>query len=200
MKKRQIVSIALCFVCAAIIGICCMAGISKWRAYQAEVKRQQQLAQYTEDLTDALNELYRIETDLFQDIAKQQASGIDNRTILQSMLDAATAPIDALAHVQAPDELADAQAHFKKAASSYHTMADTLNDMLSDASTTDADLHDALIDMLPDVVSAFDEVKAGITVLAKNSDITLPDSAKQLETALDTFSGDSLRSILTAQP
>ena len=59
-----------------------MAGISKWRAYQAEVKRQQQLAQYTEDLTDALNELYRIETDLFQDIAKQQASGIDNRTIL----------------------------------------------------------------------------------------------------------------------
>ena len=81
MKKRQIVSIALCFVCAAIIGICCMAGISKWRAYQAEVKRQQQLAQYTEDLTDALNELYRIETDLFQDIAKQQASGIDNRTI-----------------------------------------------------------------------------------------------------------------------
>lgn len=176
-----------------------MAGISKWRAYQAEVKRQQQLAQYTEDLTDALNELYRIETDLFQDIAKQQASGIDNRTILQSMLDAATAPIDALAHVQAPDELADAQAHFKKAASSYHTMADTLNDMLSDASTTDADLRDALIDMLPDAVSAFDEVKAGITVLAKNSDITLPDSAKQLETALDSFSGDSLRSILTAQ-
>lgn len=200
MKKRQIVSIALCFVCAAIIGICCMAGISKWRAYQAEVKRQQQLAQYTEDLTDALNELYRIETDLFQDIAKQQANGIDNRTILQSMLDAATAPIDALAHVQAPDELADAQAHFKKAASSYHTMADTLNDMLSDASTTDADLRDALIDMLPDAVSAFDEVKAGITVLAKNSDITLPDSAKQLETALDSFSGDSLRSILTAQP
>lgn len=129
-----------------------MAGISKWRAYQAEVKRQQQLAQYTEDLTDALNELYRIETDLFQDIANQQASGIDNRTILQSMLDAATAPID------------------------------------------------ALIDMLPDAVSAFDEVKAGITVLAKNSDITLPDSAKQLETALDSFSGDSLRSILTAQP
>ena len=72
--------------------------------------------------------------------------------------------------------------------------------MLSDASTTDADLHDALIDMLPDAVSAFDEVKAGITVLAKNSDITLPDSAKQLETALDSFSGDSLRSILTAQP
>ncbi|MBU5490090.1 hypothetical protein [Butyricicoccus intestinisimiae] len=200
MKKRQIVSIALCFVCAAIIGICCMAGISKWRAYQAEVKRQQQLAQYTEDLTDALNELYRIETDLFQDIAKQQASGIDNRTILQSMLDAATAPIDALAHVQAPDELADAQAHFKKAASSYHTMADTLNDMLSDASTTDTDLRDALIDMLPDAVSAFDEVKAGITVLSKNSDITLPDSAKQLETVLDSFSGDSLRSILTAQP
>ena len=162
-----------------------MAGISKWRAYQAEVKRQQQLAQYTEDLTDALNELYRIETDLFQDIAKQQASGIDNRTILQSMLDAATAPIDALAHVQAPDELADAQAHFKKAASSYHTMADTLN---------------ALIDMLPDAVSVFDEVKAGITVLSKNSDITLPDSAKQLETVLDSFSGDSLRSILTAQP
>ena len=106
MNKRQIVSIALCFVCAAIIGICCMAGISKWRAYQAEVKRQQQLAQYTEDLTDALNELYHMETDLFQDIAKQQASGIDNRTILQSMLDAATAPIDALARVQAPDELA----------------------------------------------------------------------------------------------
>ena len=85
MKKRQIVSIALCFVCAAIIGICCMAGISKWRAYQAEVKRQQQLAQYTEDLTDALNELYRIETDLFQDIAKQQASGIDNRTIADGL-------------------------------------------------------------------------------------------------------------------
>lgn len=200
MNKRQIVSIALCFVCAAIIGICCMAGISKWRAYQAEVKRQQQLAQYTEDLTDALNELYHMETDLFQDIAKQQASGIDNRTILQSMLDATTAPIDALARVQAPDELADAQAHFKKAASSYHTMADTLNDMLGDPSVTDADLRDALIDMLPDAVSAFDEVKAGITVLAENSDITLPDSAKQLETSLDSFSGDSLRSILTTQP
>ena len=141
-----------------------------------------------------------METDLFQDVAKQQASGIDNRTILQSMLDAATAPIDALARVQAPDELADAQAHFKKAASSYHTMADTLIDMLGDPSVTDADLRDALIDMLPNAVSAFDEVKAGITVLAENSDITLPDSAKQLETALDSFSGDSLRSILTTQP
>ena len=82
-----------------------MAGISKWRAYQAEVKRQQQLAQYTEDLTDALNELYRIETDLFQDIAKQQASGIKKSKKWQSLLDAAAAPVDALAHVKEPGEL-----------------------------------------------------------------------------------------------
>lgn len=199
MNKKQACTIALCFVCVAIIGICCMAGISKWRAYQAELKRQQQLAQYTEDLTDAFNDLYQVETDLFADMAQQQADGVDNRTILQSVLSAATAPIDTLASVQAPEELSEAQAHFKKAASSYHAMSDTVTDMLLDSSVSDADIRDTLIDMLPDAVDAFDEVKAGITLLAENSDITLPDSAKQLETALDSFSGDSLRSLLTPQ-
>lgn len=199
MSKKRALTIALCFVCIAIIGICCMAGISKWRAYQAELKRQQQLAQYTEDLTDAFNDLYRVETDLFQDMAQQQAAGADNRTILQSMLSAASAPIDALAAVQAPDELADAQKHFQTAASSYHTMSDTLTDMLRDPSTSDADMRDALLSMLPDAANAFDEVRAGISLLAKNSDITLPDSAKQLETSLDSFSGDSLRTMLGAK-
>ncbi len=189
----------MCFVCIAIIGICCMAGISKWRAYQAELKRQQLLTQYTEDLTDAFNDLYQIETDLFQNMAKQRASGTDDRIILRSTIDAASAPLDTLASVQAPDELTEAQTHFKKAAASYHTMSDTLNDMLDDSSTTNAALRDTLIDMLPDAVSAFDEVKAGITVLSENSDITLPDSAKQLETALDSFSGDSLSSIFNAK-
>lgn len=199
MSKKRALTIALCFVCIAIIGICCMAGISKWRAYQAELKRQQQLTQYTEDLTDAFDDLYRVETDLFQDMAQQQAAGADNRTILQSMLSAASAPIDALAAVQAPDELADAQKHFQTAASSYHTMSDTLTDMLRDPSTSDADMRDALLSMLPDAAKAFDEVRAGISLLAKNSDITLPDSAKQLESSLDSFSGDSLRTMLGAK-
>ncbi len=202
VSKKRVWGIVLGLLCIAVIAVCCIAGVSKWRAHQAELQReqqrQQQLTQYTEDLTDAFDDLYQVETNLFQDMAAQRIAGADNRTTLQSMLDAAVAPIDALASVQAPDELSDAQKHFQKAASSYHTMSDTLSDMLRDPTTTDADVQQAFITMLPDAVNALDEVKAGISLLAENSDITLPDSAKQLETALDSFSGDSLSSIFNA--
>lgn len=203
VSKKRVWGIVLCLLCIAVIAICCIAGVSKWRAHQAELQReqqrQQQLTQYTEDLTDAFDDLYQMETNLFQDMAAQRIAGADTRTTLQSMLDAAVAPIDTLASVQAPDELSDAQEHFQKAASSYHTMSDTLSDMLRDPTTTDADVQQAFVTMLPDAVNALDEVKAGISLLAENSDITLPDSAKQLETALDSFSGDSLSSIFNAK-
>ena len=178
VSKKRVGGIVLCLLCIAVIVICCIAGVSKWRAHQAELQReqqrQQQLTQYTEDLTDAFDDLYQVETNLFQDMAAQRIAGADNRTTLQSMLDAAAAPIDTLASVQAPDELSDAQKHFQKAASSYHTMSDTLSDMLRDPTTTDADVQQAFITMLPDAVNALNEVKEGISLLAENSDITLP--------------------------
>lgn len=207
MSKKRVWGIVLGLLCIAVIGICCIAGVNKWRAHQAELQQQQQsqeqhhqqLTQYTEDLTDAFDDLYQVENNLFQDIAAQRIAGADDRTTLQSMLSAAAEPIDTLASVQAPDELSDVQEHFQKAASSYHAMSDTLTDMLRDPAASDADVQKAFITALPNAIDALDEVKAGISLLAENSDITLPDSAKQLETALDSFSGDSFSSLFNAK-
>ena len=116
MKKKTAMVIFLCFVCVAVIGICAMAGISKWQEYQTAQQRQQQLDAYVDGLGSAFDDLYQVETGLLDDMAQQSTAGVSSREILLAAIEAVGRPMDKLASVQAPEELADAQRHFATAA------------------------------------------------------------------------------------
>lgn len=199
MKKKTAIVISLCFVCVAVIGICAMAGISKWQEYQTEMQRQQRLDEYSDDLRDAFDDLYDIETGLLDDMAQQSAAGMSSREVMLNAIQAVGAPIDTLASVEAPEEAADAQRHFASAAKSYHAMADSLTELLSDDAQSTEKIKDGLIDMLPDAIDAFDQVKYGIQALEDSGVITLPDSAIQLEESLDSLLDSGIDSMLTSK-
>ncbi|MGM9616405.1 hypothetical protein [Butyricicoccus sp.] len=197
MKKKTAMVIFLCFVCVAVIGICAMAGISKWQEYQTAQQRQQQLDAYVDGLGSAFDDLYQVETGLLDDMAQQSTAGVSSREILLAAIEAVGKPIDQLASVQAPEELADAQRHFATAAESYHTMSDQLTTLLQDETQNPEQLRDTLIDLLPDAIDAVDQVRYGIQVLAERDDITLPDSAVQLEQSLDSLMNGGMDSLIT---
>lgn len=197
MKKKTAMVIFLCFVCVAVIGICAMAGISKWQEYQTAQQRQQQLDAYVDGLGSAFDDLYQVETGLLDDMAQQSTAGVSSREILLAAIDAVGRPMDQLASVQAPEELADAQRHFATAAESYHTMSDQLTTLLQDETQNPEQLRDTLIDLLPDAIDAVDQVRYGIQVLAERDDITLPDSAVQLEQSLDSLMNGGMDSLIT---
>ena len=197
MKKKTAMVIFLCFVCVAVIGICAMAGISKWQEYQTAQQRQQQLDAYVDGLGSAFDDLYQVETGLLDDMAQQSTAGVSSREILLAAIEAVGRPMDQLASVQAPEELADAQRHFATAAESYHTMSDQLTTLLQDETQNPDQLRDTLIDLLPDAIDAVDQVRYGIQVLAERDDITLPDSAVQLEQSLDSLMNGGMDSLIT---
>ena len=197
MKKKTAMVIFLCFVCVAVIGICAMAGISKWQEYQTAQQRQQQLDAYVDGLGSAFDDLYQVETGLLDDMAQQSTAGVSSREILLAAIEAVGRPMDQLASVQAPEELADAQRHFATAAESYHTMSDQLTTLLQDETQHPEQLRDTLIDLLPDAIDAVDQVRYGIQVLAERDDITLPDSAVQLEQSLDSLMNGGMDSLIT---
>ena len=197
MKKKTAMVIFLCFVCVAVIGICAMAGISKWQEYQTAQQRQQQLDAYVDGLGSAFDDLYQVETGLLDDMAQQSPAGVSSREILLAAIEAVGRPMDQLASVQAPEELADAQRHFATAAESYHTMSDQLTTLLQDETQNPEQLRDTLIDLLPDAIDAVDQVRYGIQVLAERDDITLPDSAVQLEQSLDSLMNGGMDSLIT---
>ena len=197
MKKKTAMVIFLCFVCVAVIGICAMAGISKWQEYQTAQQRQQQLDAYVDGLGSAFDDLYQVETGLLDDMAQQSTAGVSSREILLAAIEAVGRPMDQLASVQAPEELADAQRHFATAAESYHTMSDQLTTLLQDETQNPEPLRDTLIDLLPDAIDAVDQVRYGIQVLAERDDITLPDSAVQLEQSLDSLMNGGMDSLIT---
>lgn len=197
MKKKTAMVIFLCFVCVAVIGICAMAGISKWQEYQTAQQRQQQLDAYVDGLGSAFDDLYQVETGLLDDMAQQSTAGVSSREILLAAIEAVGRPMDQLASVQAPEELAGAQRHFATAAESYHTMSDQLTTLLQDETQNPEQLRDTLIDLLPDAIDAVDQVRYGIQVLAERDDITLPDSAVQLEQSLDSLMNGGMDSLIT---
>ena len=197
MKKKTAMVIFLCFVCVAVIGICAMAGISKWQEYQTAQQRQQQLDAYVDGLGSAFDDLYQVETGLLDDMAQQSTAGVSSREILLAAIEAVGRPMDQLASVQAPEELADAQRHFATAAESYHTMSDQLTTLLQDETQNPEQLRDTLIDLLPDAIDAVDQVRYGIQMLAERDDITLPDSAVQLEQSLDYLMNGGMDSLIT---
>ena len=197
MKKKTAMVIFLCFVCVAVIGICAMAGISKWQEYQTAQQRQQQLDAYVDGLGSAFDDLYQVETVLLDDMAQQSTAGVSSREILLAAIEAVGRPMDQLASVQAPEELADAQRHFATAAESYHTMSDQLTTLLQDETQNPEQLRDTLINLLPDAIDAVDQVRYGIQVLAERDDITLPDSAVQLEQSLDSLMNGGMDSLIT---
>lgn len=197
MKKKTAMVILLCFVCVAVIGICAMAGISKWQEYQTAQQRQQQLDAYVDGLGSAFDDLYQVETGLLDDMAQQSTAGVSSREILLAAIEAVGRPMDQLASVQAPEELADAQRHFATAAESYHTMSDQLTTLLQDETQNPEQLRDTLIDLLPDAIDAVDQVRYGIQMLAERDDITLPDSAVQLEQSLDSLMNGGMDSLIT---
>ena len=197
MKKKTAMVIFLCFVCVAVIGICAMAGISKWQEYQTAQQRQQQLDAYVDGLGSAFDDLYQVETGLLDDMAQQSTAGVSSREILLAAIEAVGRPMDQLASVQAPEELADAQRHFATAAESYHTMSYQLTTLLQDETQNPEQLRDTLIDLLPDAIDAVDQVRYGIQVLAERDDITLPDSAVQLEQSLDSLMNGGMDSLIT---
>ena len=197
MKKKMAMVIFLCFVCVAVIVICAMAGISKWQEYQTAQQRQQQLDAYVDGLGSAFDDLYQVETVLLDDMAQQSTAGVSSREILLAAIEAVGRPMDQLASVQAPEELADAQRHFATAAESYHTMSDQLTTLLQDETQNPEQLRDTLIDLLPDAIDAVDQVRYGIQVLAERDDITLPDSAVQLEQSLDSLMNGGMDSLIT---
>ena len=189
MKKKTAMVIFLCFVCVAVIGICAMAGISKWQEYQTAQQRQQQLDAYVDGLGSAFDDLYQVETGLLDDMAQQSTAGVSSREILLAAIEAVGRPMDQLASVQAPEELADAQRHFATAAESYHTMSDQLTTLLQDETQNP--------EQLPDAIDAVDQVRYGIQMLAERDDITLPDSAVQLEQSLDSLMNGGMDSLIT---
>ena len=197
MKKKTAMVIFLCFVCVAVIGICAMAGISKWQEYQTAQQRQQQLDAYVDGLGSAFDDLYQVETVLLDDMAQQSTAGVSSREILLAAIEAVGRPMDQLASVQAPEELADAQRHFATAAESYHTMSDQLTTLLQDETQNPEQLRDTLIDLLPDAIDAVDQVRYGIQVLAERDDITLPDSAVHLDQSLDSLMNGGMDSLIT---
>ena len=197
MKKKTAMVIFLCFVCVAVIGICAMAGISKWQEYQTAQQRQQQLDAYVDGLGSAFDDLYQVETGLLDDMAQQSTAGVSSREILLAAIEAVGRPMDQLASVQAPEELADAQRHFATAAESYHTMSDQLTTLLQDETQNPEQLRDTLINLLPDAIDAVDQVRYGIQMLAERDDITLPDSAVQLEQSLDSLMNGGMDSLIT---
>lgn len=197
MKKKTAMVIFLCFVCVAVIGICAMAGSSKWQEYQTAQQRQQQLDAYVNELGSAFDDLYAVETGLLEDMAQQSTAGVSNRDILLNAIEAVGKPMDKLASAQAPEEVADAQRHFATAAESCHTMSDQLTALLQDDTQNPEQLRDTLIDLLPEAIDAVDQVRYGIQVLEEHDAITLPDSAVQLEQSLDSLMNDGIDSMLT---
>lgn len=197
MKKKTVAILLICFICLAVIGICAMAGISKWQEYQAEQQRQQQLNAYVNALGDAFDTLYDVETGLLDDMAKQSTSGMSNREILLHAIQAIGEPIDQLASVPAPEEISDAQRYFTSAAQSYHTMSDQLITLLQEDNPDSEQLRDTLIDLLPDAIDAVDQVRYGIQELEEQGSITLPDSAVQLEQSLDSLMNGGMDSLIS---
>ena len=148
-------------------------------------------------LGSVFDDLYQVETGLLDDMAQQSTAGVSSREILLAAIEAVGRPMDQLASVQAPEELADAQRHFATAAESYHTMSDQLTTLLQDETQNPEQLRDTLIDLLPDAIDAVDQVRYGIQVLAERDDITLPDSAVQLEQSLDSLMNGGMDSLIT---
>lgn len=202
MKKKTALTVLLCFVCAAVIGVCVIAGVSKWQQHRQELLRQQQmqllLDDYTDRLTQAFDTLYDTESGLLARMAEQQRAGMSEREILADAIDSVRAPLRSLADIEAPENLAEAQRHFSSAADSYDTMAGEISDVLRNDTLSYSEQKSRMISLLPDALSAFDELKYGVEAL-EDSGVTVPESAQQLTDTLDSLVDSGMSSVLGAQ-
>lgn len=192
MKKRTAI---LALVCATIVIIGAVAGVSKWNAQR---KAQQEQAQQTEQLPETQQEIdaYRdslqapfdslldLETNAAERMAEQRAAGVSDREILSDFLTSIGDSIQQLADAEAPENLSDAHQHFVNAADSYADAADDLNELLDSGDLDSLNAKLKLAKLAPTALDALDEVKAGIQALEDNS-VAVPESAKQLEESLD---------------
>lgn len=205
MKKKTALIIFICFVCAAVIGVCVIAGVSKWKQHQQELAQQQQEQQeqqeedaYTQQLKDAFDKLYTAENGLLDQMAEQKADGVSNRQILANAIDTLREPMNELAAIEAPDKLSGAQAHFSAAAETFDRMAGTLSDLLKDESVSYSTLHTQILALMPDALTAFDELKSGVDALS-DSGVDVPNSARLLTDALDSIADSGVSGILGSQ-
>ncbi len=198
MNRKTAVTILLCFVCAAVIGVCAMAGVSKWNQHQAELERQQQLEAYSAQLTDSFDALYEMEAGLLDRMAKQQQAGSSDREVLIDAIEAIRSPMEALAAADAPEGLSEVQQHFSNAAESFGSMADTVTELLADKNQNSEALRSAAVGLLPDAVDAFDQLRYGVEAL-EESGAPVPDSAQKLTEELNALLDSGVSSMLTRQ-
>ena len=198
MSRKTAVTILLCFVCAAVIGVCAMAGVSKWNQHQAELERQQQLEAYSAQLTDSFDALYEMEAGLLDRMAKQQQAGSSDREVLIDAIEAIRSPMEALAAADAPEGLSEVQQHFSNAAESFGSMADTVTELLADKNQNSEALRSAAVGLLPGAVDAFDQLRDGVEAL-EESGAPVPDSAQKLTEELNALLDSGVSSMLTRQ-
>ena len=198
MSRKTAVTILLCFVCAAVIGVCAMAGVSKWNQHQAELERQQQLEAYSAQLTDSFDALYEMEAGLLDRMAKQQQAGSSDREVLIDAIEAIRSPMEALAAADAPEGLSEVQQHFSNAAESFGSMADTVTELLADKNQNSEALRSAAVGLLPDAVDAFDQLRYGVEAL-EESGAPVPARAQKLTEELNALLDSGVSSMLTRQ-
>ncbi|MDO5783939.1 MAG: hypothetical protein Q4P20_02620 [Eubacteriales bacterium] len=199
MKKRTAI---ILLVCATVIIICAIAGISRRNAQQAEQLQQaaqaQQAEQPTKDqlqqdmddycarLAVTFDSLLDMQTNAAGQMEERRAAGASDREILSDFITSIGDSIQQLADVEAPETLSGAHQHFANAADSYADAAEDLTDLLDSGDLSSLNAKLKLAKLAPTALDALDEVKAGIQEL-EDSGADVPESAKQLAESLDTL-------------
>ncbi len=200
MKKKTALILLLCAVCIVVIGVCIMGSVSQFQQQSQtlaqEEEAQQELDSYSDELTQAFDDLTDTEGSLIGSISEQQEAGVSDREILISTIDSLRASIHSVADIDAPDEATEAQSYFTTAAQSYDEMADEVIALLEDESLSSDELSSAILALLPDALSAFDDLESGVSAL-EESGIDVPESAQQLTDTLDSLIESGIDSILT---
>ncbi len=196
MKKKTAFLIFLCFLFAAVIGVCVMAGVSKWSQNQKQLELQEQREAYSAQLTEPFDKLYEMESGLMQHMAERRAAGSADRQIVLDAVQSLAEPIDALAAAKAPEELSEAQRHFSDAAQSFHSLSDAVTAALTDEKQDAASLRSAAVGMLPDAMDAFDQIKYGIEEL-QAQDAPVPESAQKLLRDLQSLMDSGVSGMLS---
>lgn len=200
MKKSSVIILAVCAIAAVAVGIWGFnqrqqAQDQQQAQNQQQTDKTQQLDNYSTQLEDSFDELNDVQNNLLADMAQQRADGTPDQEIIVNAIDALSEPIHHIAEIEAPDAAATAQSHFTAAAESCDSMADQLRTIVSDPSLSTAEQQAQAIAMLPDAMSALNELQAGVEELNK-SGVAIPESAQQLIDTLDSVSTGDFSNIV----
>lgn len=196
MKKNAI----LLLICATIVIIGAVAGVNKWnaqhetqlqqdaQAQQSESSEKDQLQQemdaYCDRLAAPFDSLLDLEDNAAERMEQRRAAGASDREIVSDFITSIGDAIQQLADTEAPESLTNAHQHFADAADSYADAAQQLTNLLDSGDLTGINAKLKLAKLLPNVLDALDEVKAGIQELEDNG-ADVPESAKHLAESLD---------------